>query len=658
MLLKIKKIIIWPRDINKEKREIEFDLSKVNVITGDSGKGKSAIISIIDYCLGSGKIKIPTGIIREKASWYGVLFEFEKSELLLCRKISNLNNSISNEMFKLEGINLDIPNFLESNYIANDIKSFLNAKAKIIDVGLNDDNSAINSFDSQRPSIRNVISLNFQPQYIVANPSTLFYKADVTVDREKLRIIFPYLLGAIDNTMLEVKELVKIKKRELSFLEKEFSEYKSISDRLRMELQNFYVLGREFGLIKSSNPDPSLFTLQELLDFLKESQKLYYENKIPFIEIGATNEVTNKISTLKDREYDFSSRIFKLRNRLVLLKNLLKSNVEYSQGLVQQGYRTIGSGWFEKLLLESNSCPLCNSENYSARKYNDNILEIRKDLKELHDKTIDSISIYQSELSKTQEQLFFYEREINSVRQELLTLQQEDENFNKSQQTINDIYRFLGRIDQVIENLSYLDNNESLVEKIESLKEEIGKLEEKIDNVIIKQKEKFALDKIRGFITFYAKMFEAEKIDANISLDIEHLTLEFSSSQGNSDYLWEIGSGHNFMAYHISTLLGIHEFLSTLKDSKVPSFIIFDQPSQVYFPEIKNDKEFSDDDLTRLKRIFRVISEFNSRTKGKVQVIILEHAGEDAWKEFDNVKKIKRWREGEMDNALIPNDWA
>jgi hypothetical protein len=49
-----------------------------------------------------------------------------------------------------------------------------------------------------RPSFRDMAAFNFQPQHIVANPYTFFYKADTTEHREKLRIIFPFVLGAID----------------------------------------------------------------------------------------------------------------------------------------------------------------------------------------------------------------------------------------------------------------------------------------------------------------------------------------------------------------------------------------------------------------------------------------------------------------------------
>ncbi|MDW7571264.1 AAA family ATPase, partial [Klebsiella pneumoniae] len=37
--------------IDSTLRNLELEENKVNVITGDSGKGKSSILAIIDYCL-------------------------------------------------------------------------------------------------------------------------------------------------------------------------------------------------------------------------------------------------------------------------------------------------------------------------------------------------------------------------------------------------------------------------------------------------------------------------------------------------------------------------------------------------------------------------------------------------------------------------------
>jgi hypothetical protein len=48
-----------------------------------------------------------------------------------------------------------------------------------------------------RPSFRDLMAFTFQPQNVVANPDVMFFKADTTEHREKLKTIFPYVLGAV-----------------------------------------------------------------------------------------------------------------------------------------------------------------------------------------------------------------------------------------------------------------------------------------------------------------------------------------------------------------------------------------------------------------------------------------------------------------------------
>jgi predicted ATPase len=54
MYFQICKIVLWPKN-DEKPRTLEFELNKVNVITGASKTGKSAVVPIIDYCLGSEK---------------------------------------------------------------------------------------------------------------------------------------------------------------------------------------------------------------------------------------------------------------------------------------------------------------------------------------------------------------------------------------------------------------------------------------------------------------------------------------------------------------------------------------------------------------------------------------------------------------------------
>jgi len=51
---------------NSRRRDITFDLNAVNIITGPSGSGKSAICEIIDYCFGASECHIPTLCARRR----------------------------------------------------------------------------------------------------------------------------------------------------------------------------------------------------------------------------------------------------------------------------------------------------------------------------------------------------------------------------------------------------------------------------------------------------------------------------------------------------------------------------------------------------------------------------------------------------------------
>jgi Protein of unknown function (DUF3732) len=43
------------------------------------------------------------------------------------------------------------------------------------------------------------------------------------------------------------------------------------------------------------------------------------------------------------------------------------------------------------------------------------------------------------------------------------------------------------------------------------------------------------------------------------------------------------GGGENHLAYHLAALLALHQF-ARAANRPIPSFILIDQPTQVYFP--------------------------------------------------------------------------
>ena len=74
----IKAIIIFNK--NGEKRVVPLEQG-VNIITGESKTGKSALVEIIDYCLCSTRCTIPKGKITD----FSYLYSFCPSGVHWCR---------------------------------------------------------------------------------------------------------------------------------------------------------------------------------------------------------------------------------------------------------------------------------------------------------------------------------------------------------------------------------------------------------------------------------------------------------------------------------------------------------------------------------------------------------------------------------------------
>lgn len=654
MDLKVKNIILWPKNKQKKLRNIPFELDKVNVITGDSERGKSAIIGIIDYCLGSSKCSIPTGPIREYTEWFGVLFSLGNRELLIARKEPGIQ-VVATAMYLMESEFIIIPTSIDETCHVDDAKNRLNQLANLTSLNFsNDDNAGFKG----RPSFRDMVSFNFQPQHIIANQFTLFYKADTYENREKLKTIFPYVLKAIDNSTLELNEELKILNREARILEKEINGIKKVVENGISEIRANYILAKEVGLMPNAPYPDDDWKPSEYIVHLNRISEFVEKHGIPLIDIGSTEETTKRISSLKNDEYELSSILQSLRTRQSLIKKVDSSNKVFQTTLFEQTSRLKSVGWFNKRLKKDNHCPFCGSTSNQAKKYVNALIVVNQNLEKTAAKVNDTSIVLGKEIGDISEQIKNTESKINNIRTELKKLEGTDYEYQKQRQSINSIYVFLGKLEEYLKAYYTISDDSQLFQKLQAKQYRIEEIQSKISKEQIAQKERNAVLKIKKSIEHYAQIFKAERSDGNVMLDTINLTVQFYSENGRQDYLWEIGSGSNFMAYHISTLLALHEFFLRYNNHPVPKFIVFDQPSQAYFPELSAEEmPTSSVDIERVKRIFSAFSDFLKATKNEVQIIVLEHVGESIWKDFPNIHKVKRWRDGETDNALIPEEW-
>lgn len=174
MYFQVEKIILWSKKVQYSYKTVNFCCDKINVITGASRTGKSAIIPIIDYCLGDGQCQIPVNTIRDACSWFGIIVKIDEKKLLLARREPG-QHKVTDDMMLMEGEEIEIPEIPGKNTTCKNVRRYLDELARVTFLELNQDE--FNGF-TDRPSFRDMMAFCYQTQNIVANANTLFYKAD------------------------------------------------------------------------------------------------------------------------------------------------------------------------------------------------------------------------------------------------------------------------------------------------------------------------------------------------------------------------------------------------------------------------------------------------------------------------------------------------
>ncbi|MFQ6600651.1 DUF3732 domain-containing protein [Flavobacterium sp. C3NV] len=680
MKFKIKNIIIYPKDESKEPRYIPFELNKVNVLTGDSHKGKSAIIHILDYCLGSEKCTIPVDTIRDNVAFFAVHIITENSEIFIAREEPGSQASTT-EMYLFEKAKIDLPSLLKLNNNRDrlsrikvnrrNVVNRFNQIAGFSTQRFDDDNSQNKWLESA--SFRDTSAFQFQPQNIVANPTTLFYKADTYEHQNKLRIIFPLILGYETNEIIELKKEKKDLEQQLSKKSSQLEEKRSARDIWKNEVFNHYSKAFDFGLT-NGELDLDNSTVDEIIYELEKITNDINKNPIPIYISGSATKFAEKLQTLIDKRSELAFDIDNKRLSLTKISQVNSSRQEYFEEVVKTKINRLKPiDWF--IQNESDSrCPFCDSENHKATKQ---LLLLQDASLKLNAITNDTnldreISILKKEILKQEEVLKNINSNLNSIYRE-----QNKENTERKK--VEDIYRFIGKIEEAIDNVKKSSIDGTLQDEIDSLKSDILEKDKKIRSKTSILSEAIALQNVTLAISKYTEMLDIERGKDPVKLDIQNLTIKvLNQGKNREDYFWEIGSGANHMGYHIATMLGLHEYFLSLHKfnipNYVPSFIVFDQPSQVYFPKSipedipKTPKEIRDlksklgEDFRSTMKIFSTCSQFMKRTKNSTQVIILEHTPELAWHGLDNVHLVEDWRNDKKNavkdkDALIPKSW-
>jgi hypothetical protein len=670
MKLKIKNIILYPTSTEHNPRVITFDTEKLNIITGYSQRGKSAIIDIIDYCLASGECNIPVGKIRESVSVYALYLELDEEYYFLARENYEESKSIMyffKENIKGENRDLRSNKWLsnKSEYKVNTsfVKKMLSELAGFKNYTSDDESNTFNS----SASFRDTAAFQFQTQNIIANPATMFFKTDSWEHLQKLKTIFPLILGyssyeiiALEN---EISELEKQKTRLVNLLENLKEQY----ENWQGEVYKYYSEAVSLGLtntdidIKSA----SVNRIKNALDTIILSAK-----KGELYQKGSANRFSEKAIELINSRDSLIRELNISKNNLYKIEQLEQSKEDYLDDVIKEKENRLRPvDWFLQQN-GTNLCPFCDSESSKAIDELISLNEARKFNREIINEAKSLNYDFEKEKKLIITEITKYENSITQLEVNLDIFLKQEKEFK---QGLKDTYEYVGKIEHAISNLKKIEPSGELSNEIEVLNGNIATKKTALKRLNDKFDKESSLRKLSKLIGKYVSILSIESkenrivhLDPDSSLNIK---IEDTKTK-NKYYLARLGSGANYMGYHLSTIFGLHEFFWQLKENKkvnyIPSFLVLDQPSQVYYPESLNTKRKNikqdSKDVEDTKKIFEACIEFLKNTERDVQLILLEHVPKDMWKDFnpDNINLVEEWRgtEGNSDfNALIPQEW-
>ena len=373
--MQINKLILY--SLKGKKRILTFKLGQVNIITGESKSGKSALVEIINYCLASSSCDIPEGIIRDSVSYFAIVVTFEDGETsFIARENPNLKGIQASTIMHLNrSSGDDIPelNDLKSNINVDTVKEFLTRK-----IGISENLHIPDSLTREplKANFKHSRFYCYQPQYLVADPHQLFYNQNKEFVPQSIKDTLPYFLGAINEDSLLIESEITQLKKQLNRLTREIRESERIKSEGNSQAFSLISEAKEIGLLdKEINPTNQL----EAYTFLEQVSKWEYQP----LEVKEENSA---LKELIDKRIELRRELGKISDNKKAAIEYLKNSFGYSSEAKQQEVRLESIKLYsDNENLDSTLCPLCNSSLDSPiptiTNIKDSLQSIIKDLK-------------------------------------------------------------------------------------------------------------------------------------------------------------------------------------------------------------------------------------------------------------------------------------
>lgn len=645
--MKIRSIHIYSHD--GQRRDLLFKVDGLNIITGRSSTGKSALSAIIEYCLGRSSFIVPEGIIRDKVAWFAVIYQFENEQVLVAKPTPPGGGASCSTAMLRRGTELPIPNFKDL-VVNTDDDSIVELLSRLLGIPENRTEVALEhsraSFDA---NIKHTFYYLFQKQGLVANPDQLFYRQNEPHQPQAIRDTLPILLGVSSHDRYELESKLRIAQRDLKISNKKLEQARDAVDSSHEQAIGLYSEAKTVGVVQKADENPNT---DEIIDALKSALSWRPET-VPDDDGSRVSLLEDELVRLRQERRDTQARIdaarqfskrasgyeneaFEQIDRLASIKALPKNS---DSGEWQWPFSE------RNLALESPIAIVLLKELETLDK------ELR-----IATGQRPKLEAYMAELIGTLDGIA---GDIKQKEAELSAAISANEIIAQMGTRNNAAARVVGRISLFLERLLPDEDLLKLEAENRRLSIRVKQLEDQIGADDSDERLASILNNISAQVTRNIQKFEAEFQDFPARLNLPQLTIVFDRPERPVP-MSRTGGGENHLAYHLSALLALHLFAAQ-NNRPIPRFLLIDQPTQVYFPseQVYRDADGSvqkteaDADLNAVRRLFELLLRFTQEEVPGFQLIVTEHANlRDHW--FQDALVEIPWTKPP---ALVPEDW-
>lgn len=638
-------IILYGR--NGERRILRLQPGALNVITGISATGKSALLQIVEFCLGRDTVVIPVGPITNAVSWYALLIELPTTRVFIARPApASGRASMSQAMLEI-GANLE-PLELGDLMVNSDSGAVREQLGRMVGIGENTTSppprSSRSSFEAH---LGHAVLLCLQEQGEIANRRFLFHRQGEQGMALAIQDTLPYFLGAVPADQARLRQDLRSARRELRRLETELVSTENLNTEIDAELRALHDEAYVQGLVAARNTDDRSAVLEDLRAALNLAVR-----QVP------DDEQADRRRELESQRADLRRRLRTVTDQRALLLEEKVGEQSY-EGVVTTAVarlRVINVIPLRDGTTSGSTCPICGSH---LEEPDATVAEIRQAATDLQAQ----LTSVEASRPRREAELARLSSEADQIRQELRGIEGALAGLAGSDQRVILAERLLeqqaftkGRIDHYLGRLALTDEGsvDRLRNLIRAAQARVEGLEQQLDPEEAREQLMSRLVILSEDMTRWANELQLEHAGQPVRLDIRHLTVVTDTDTGPAQ-LFRVGSAENWVGAHIITHLALHRYF-VRRRRPVPRFLMLDQPTQAYYPSDVQQREageFTEDaDRRAVLRLFELIRDVVGDLAPNFQVIVCDHANlREDW--FQNSVR-QNWREG---RKLVPQDW-